>query len=490
MYDTVVLENGNNNSTRKFKCPYCDLRDTRYNLVYHVQDEHEDLLPEGYTPARVVFNYINKKDSGRCIMCKKPTEWNEDRWKYERLCNSKKCHDKYVKMVKGRMLKKYNKEHLLDDEEVQKKMLNNRRISGEYKFKDGGVRNYVGTYEKNALQFCEELGYKSSDIITPGPTIIYDYKGKKHKWITDIFIIPSNLVIDVKDGGSNPNTRDMKDYRAKQNAKEKAISEQGEYNYLRLTDNDFSQLLYILAEIKQQLTELPDGTEKGDTIVEINEYCSAVAGAIPPESQRGVYMVPCLIDNVFVDTKLATDDYLSDLYNLNNGNMEKINRDDLDYYDEYTLLKYTPKHSDLKLENIMNTINEAISNMESYNKNSLYEALTGKEVIDDNQIFMDSDFEEVLDKSIYVAEQNRIENVTIETNAHKLNGLPYINIPLFEHDKITESVTLLGKHNLVLEVKEDLDGYFIENIKTGKRSSSYKSLKDIPDYLPGILANN
>lgn len=484
--DIILQENSNvkNKSERKYKCPYCDVKDTRYNLVYHVEDKHSDLIPENYTAARVVFNYINNKDSGRCIMCKNKTDWNEDRWKYERLCNSKKCHDEYVKMVKGRMLKKYNKVHLLDDEEFQKKMLDNRSISGKYKFKDGGVRSYVGTYERKALEFCETLNYTSNDIMTPGPTIVYEYKGKKHKWITDIFIIPSNLVIDVKDGGSNPNNRNMKEYRAKQLAKEKAIKEQGEYNYLRLTDNDFTQLMYILAEIKQQLLELPDEKKDkpGNTIVEINES-SATAGAIPPlGGEDGVYMIPCMMNNVYSDTMVSTDPYLSDIYRVKDNRLQKVSRDELDGYD-YSILKYNkPDFEDV----IKRLKYDKDNNTEIYDNDYLYKTITGRDVICKEQIFIDSDFDEILDKVLEAAEKVEIEKISTEKEFNELAGKLSIKIPLFENSKINDARNLL-KNTLFLEVNEDLDGYFVENVQTKRRSKSYKSIKDIPDYIPSLL---
>ena len=122
------------------------------------------------------------------------------------------------------------------------------------------------------------LHVKSLDIQAPGPTIEYYYNGKKHFWITDFYYVPYNLVLDIKDGGKNPNKRDMPEYRAKQSAKEKAIIKDGKYNYLRLTDNQFDQLLDIFIELKDSLDEM-DGpyTEKlahMKPIVKINEFSS------------------------------------------------------------------------------------------------------------------------------------------------------------------------------------------------------------------------
>lgn len=271
-------------SERKFKCPYCNYKGTRERLVSHVENNHKEMIPEGYTAARVVFNSINHKEVGHCVQCKvNETKWNEDTWRYERFC-SDKCRDAYVKMAKERMVKKYGKTNLLNDEEQQKKMLANRRISGTYKFRDGGERTYCGSYEKKTLEFYDKvLNVPSKDIMTPGPTVIYDYEGKKHKWITDIYYVPFNLVHDIKDGGSNPNKRKMDEYRAKQSAKEEAIVKQKQYNYIRLTDNNFSQLLLILAELKEQMID--DSDNKTERIVAINE--TSVNSKLDPNFKKG-----------------------------------------------------------------------------------------------------------------------------------------------------------------------------------------------------------
>ena len=271
-------------SERKFKCPYCNYKGTRERLVSHVENNHKEMIPERYTAARVVFNSINHKEVGHCVQCKvNETKWNEDTWRYERFC-SDKCRDAYVKMAKERMVKKYGKTNLLNDEEQQKKMLANRRISGTYKFRDGGERTYCGSYEKKTLEFYDKvLNVPSKDIMTPGPTVIYDYEGKKHKWITDIYYVPFNLVHDIKDGGSNPNKRKMDVYRAKQSAKEEAIVKQKQYNYIRLTDNNFSQLLLILAELKEQMID--DSDNKAERIVAINE--TSVNSKLDPNFKKG-----------------------------------------------------------------------------------------------------------------------------------------------------------------------------------------------------------
>ena len=231
-------------STRKYRCPYCRVTATRDRLISHIQDHHEDMLPEGYSAARVLYEHINKKNYGTCIICKKPVyEWDETICRYKNLCDNPHC----MAQLKARSAKNH-----LEDPEVQKKLLAGRRISGNYTFADGTVHSYVGSYERNCFEFMDKvLNIQGKDIMSPGPTIYYEWNGEKHPWILDWMYIPAMLCADVKDGGSNPNNRPMEDYRERQIAKEEAIAKEGKYNYIRLTDNNFAQLLEALANIRQ-----------------------------------------------------------------------------------------------------------------------------------------------------------------------------------------------------------------------------------------------
>ena len=224
MKEDIIMGN-----SKRYKCPYCEYRNYRSELINHVDEEHDDMIPKDYTAARIVYNTINKKDHGSCMICHKETKWDETKQRYDTLCGNPKCKKVYVEIVRSRMVKKYGTHNLLTDPNFQKKMLENRSISGKYKFEDGGSVGYVGSYEKKFLEFMDKfLHIKSYDIISPGPNIPYMYKGKEHVWITDYIYEPYNLVFDIKDGGDNPNTRDMKEYREKQIAKEKAIAEYGD----------------------------------------------------------------------------------------------------------------------------------------------------------------------------------------------------------------------------------------------------------------------
>lgn len=454
---------------KKYKCPFCDYRGVRVDLVHHVNEEHEDMIPKGFTPARVVFNYVNKKESGRCIQCGKPTAWNEDRWKYERLCGDKHCHDEYVKLVKSRMVNCYGVEHRLNDPEIQKQMLANRKISGEYTFRDGGVRTYCGSYERKLLEFYDKvLNVPSKDIITPGPNIEYKYKGKNHIWITDIYYIPANLVHDVKDGGSNPNTRQMDDYRAKQDAKEAAIAKLGKYNYIRLTDNNFQQLLLILAELKEQLIS----DKNDDAIIRINE--DVVAGALPNATDSDTYIIPYMMNNSFVGTAMSTSKYMDNLFIIQDGKKKKVSPTFLKEYN-YTLLKYRGKAD----------INSILEKAENVGNFYFYEALTGRDCIDNRQVFVDPDFEQVLD-----AYTEAILKISIRESS-LMNA---VNRRLL-FTEVTNLSEVNTKEELIrkfpnLDILETVYGYIAVNVRTKESTNcNYRSLDEMPLDLLEVLNN-
>lgn len=258
---------------KKYKCPYCEGRFTRAKLHIHIQEKHEDLIPEGYTALRVAFNTINNKTEGHCIMCGNVTDWNEDKGRYERLCNDPKCHEAYKKMVAKRTKKKYGTERLQTDPEyaeyVQRKALAGRKMHGEYTFADGGKIEYFGSYERKFLQFMDQVMHcESEDILAPAPSIKYQYEGKTHLYIPDFYYIPYNLIIEIKDGGSNPNNHPHRtgEDELKLRAKEEAIRQLNEFSYVRVVNNDFSQVLSIMAVLKYNMAH-----RYKDPVIKVNE---------------------------------------------------------------------------------------------------------------------------------------------------------------------------------------------------------------------------
>ena len=271
--ESVVANTAKSTYQKKYKCPYCDKRFVRAKLHIHIQNEHEDLIPEGYTALRVAFNTINHKTEGHCIMCGAVTDWDEDKGRYERLCNNPKCHEAYKKMVAERTKKKYGTERLQTDPEyaeyVQRKALAGRKMHGEYKFADGGVIEYFGSYEKKFLQFMDQVMHcKSEDILAPAPSIKYMYNGEQHLYIPDFYYIPYNLIIEIKDGGSNPNNHPHRtgEDELKLRCKEEAIKQLNEFSYVRVVNNDFGQVLSIMAVLKYNMNH-----RYKDPVVKVNE---------------------------------------------------------------------------------------------------------------------------------------------------------------------------------------------------------------------------
>lgn len=284
----------------KYKCMYCDKRFTRENLIRHVENKHGDMIPENFTPFRLVFNYVNKRPNdyhGKCTECGGSTEWDESKGRYNRQCNNPACKASFVRNFEANMIRTKGVTRISATAEGQEKMLANRRISGKYKFQNGAEKTYTGSYELKALQFMDKvMNCNPDDIMCPGPVLEYVYEGKKHLYITDFYYQPYNLIIEVKDGGDRPNNRNMPEYRAKQIAKEEFIIKNTNYNYLRLTDNDLSQLLSVMADLKFQMVE-----NTNERVIHVNEAMSALmTGYIPGIKDTGsVYIVNYSKNNVF-----------------------------------------------------------------------------------------------------------------------------------------------------------------------------------------------
>lgn len=321
---------------KKYKCPYCEARIERSKLHIHIQDEHEDLIPEGYTALRVAFNAINYKTEGHCIICKGVTDWNEDKARYERLCNNPACHEAYKKIVAERTKRIYGTERLQTDPEyadyVQRKALEGRKMSGKYTFADGGIVKYMGTYEKKFLEFMDTVMHaKSEDILAPGPSIKYKFEGQDHIYISDFFYVPYSLIVEIKDGGRNRNMHPKRqgEEEEKIKAKEKAVADLKMFNYVRVTDNDFGQLMTVMALLKYQLIH----PTYNDYIIRVNESAvnedmsGTIGAALPPAGARAP-IVPTPSPIPYESDK---DNYYVVQYPKNNVFAYGITKDPLQY---------------------------------------------------------------------------------------------------------------------------------------------------------------
>ena len=214
----------------------------KQSLYQHMEKEHLDQL-NGLSPAHIYFNFRNKKTFGLCVWCRvNHTDFNEETERYERFC-SKKCKDAYKKDFQNKMIKKYGKITLADSPEFQEKMLKNRKISGEYKWSDGTIYTYTGSYEKDFLEYLDKvINLDSKDVFAPCPIIFnYEYNNKKHFYIPDVYIASLKLVLEIKaSDNKHYRERDLEIEKVKdnivKNSKEK-------YNYYKVFDKNYNNFI-------------------------------------------------------------------------------------------------------------------------------------------------------------------------------------------------------------------------------------------------------
>jgi len=221
---------------------------------------HPNEMPEGYTHSRYFYFLQTKKTEGKCIVDGRATKWNEATQKYERFCDNPKCKEKYREVFKNRMINKYGKVHLLDNPDMQRKMVSSRKISGQYKFKDDGMVSYVGSYEKEFLMMLDTmLQFNSGDIMAPSPhTYYYDYVNPNDKenegerfYIPDFYIPSLNLEIEVK-SHTNQHYKIQAIDRVKEEDKDKVMEKIPTINYVKVVDKDYSAFFEKLLELKEQ----------------------------------------------------------------------------------------------------------------------------------------------------------------------------------------------------------------------------------------------
>lgn len=233
---------------KKYNCPNCKKSYISKEALYdHLEKVHSSELGD-MSPAHYFFNMRNNKLSGSCVVCGKPTKFNEQTEKYMRLC-SKRCEEKYRKEFVKRMQARYGKNHLLNSPEQQKKMLQNRKISGTYTWKSGYKHKYTGSYEKNFLEFLEHFmaWEHPEDILSPAPDVFYyKFENKEHFYMPDLYISSLDLYIEIK-GTSNKHYR-LRDL-PQEEAKDSSMSGK---NYMKIGENDFQLFIDYLIKLKKE----------------------------------------------------------------------------------------------------------------------------------------------------------------------------------------------------------------------------------------------
>lgn len=237
---------------KKIECPLCDERYTTLDGLYeHIEEDHEDEIPKGMVVPQYLYFLRTGKTHGKCVVCKAKTEWNEVTGKYNRFCTNPKCKEKYREQFKKRMINKYGKTTLLNDPEQQRLMLSHRKISGEYKWTDGSIKTYTGTYELDFLKFLDAfMNFDSEDVFSPSPhTYYYEYKGEKKFYIPDVWIPSLNLEVEIKE--SDNKHPHMQVDREKERLKDRMMSSFKNIDYIKIVDKKYDQFFAYLDQRKE-----------------------------------------------------------------------------------------------------------------------------------------------------------------------------------------------------------------------------------------------
>ena len=239
------------------KCKFCDtyIKDIDH-YISHLEISHGEDMPEGMDAWRFLYFLQTGKTHGTCIMCRKDTEWNNSTKKYARFCGSA-CKAKYRDIFKRNMIQKYGKVCLLNDPEVQRKMLANRSISGTYKWSDRiHTSEYTGSYELSFLEFLDRtMDFDPEDVMSPSPhNYYYQHGGKEHFYIPDFYIPSLNLEIEIKDGGDNPNNHHkiQEVDKEKERLKDEVMQTNGSFNYIKIVNKENGKFFDMLDALKVQ----------------------------------------------------------------------------------------------------------------------------------------------------------------------------------------------------------------------------------------------
>lgn len=486
---------------RRIACPLCRRKDFKDKLIRHIEKDHEDII--GEISAEQFLYDKTHPGSGKCIVCGNKTDWNEKTGKYHRVCSNPRCKEELRVKFKKNMIRVHGKVSLLDDAAHQAKMLAHRSISGTYVYSDGTKFTYTGSYEHKAIEFMDKvLNCNSKDIIMPGPVIDYtDQYGNSRQWITDIYYVPYNLIIEVKDGGDNPNNRQMDEYRAKQVSKEAELIKLGEYNYLRLVDNKFVQLMEVLALLKDQEINEPNTDNK---VIRINEsavyddrFFTLVNVEDSEEDNEDIPIEYDIIKRLSDLKEYAAREHMGvgavgGIVGTMDGNMlvqytpyrhsfsgekdgfgvvddkkstklrVKSDNDETEIVDKEPFLQdkfyksYRHKRDRVTWENAIN----------------LYEEITGKVMLSKDQLEYDDDFTESdLDRDNKLSLMNAIYSIESE--------LYDTSLPLCDILDVNIAKSKLKEFPEGTMIMEDNNGYFAVDLESKIRTKSYKTILEI-----------
>lgn len=457
---------------RKFKCKYCDYRGNREALVNHIESKHSEFVSDEFPAARIVYNYLNHVETGKCIICGKPTKWNDKTWKYYRHCGSKECKEKIKETYRKNAIAAKGTYNFAKDPKHLEKMLAGRHISGVYTCSNGAKKTYTGSYERKTIEFMDKvLNIDPDDVMMPGPIIQYEYNGETHNWITDIYYIPYNLIIEVKDGGDNPNNREMAEYREKQLSKEKAIIAMNNYNYLRLTNNNFVQLFQMFASLRIAMVNDIDQTRKA--IIQINESSDIKPTCLDTSNPALLFIYDEVRNTI---GKIGLTDLSSEYCIIpENGILTEKKISDIH---NKILTYYFIDSSEVNTSNI----NPALNNKTKVSNYYIFESIMSKKFISMAQL--------ILEKNL--VPMTNTEQIFSEMTQNSLDHIDTMGYDATYVSNLSEEV-ISKLEDCHIMLKSSIDGYYLEttsiypSLATKPAKSLYDTTSQIDMFI--LLAN-
>lgn len=234
---------------RNTRCPFCNrVFDDKHDYCHHIAYKHNDQVPEEYEPLEFGYSLLTHKPVGRlCLMCRRnPVHFNKETLKYERLCENPACKEAYVRQMKDRMIKVYGKEHLLNDADMQRKMIHNHPQSKDYVWDVKHTFRVIGSYEVDFLNQLKSLDWSPDDVIAPSPNNYwYQWKdGSIHLYIPDFFIPSLSLEVEIKEGdNTHPRMEHSREIEYLKDARMMVEMKKTSINYIKIVDKNYDDFL-------------------------------------------------------------------------------------------------------------------------------------------------------------------------------------------------------------------------------------------------------
>ena len=234
---------------RNTRCPFCiKIFDDKHKYCHHITSVHNDQVPEDAEPLEFAYSLLVHKPMGRvCVMCRQnKVAFNQQTLKYDRICSNPQCKEEYVKMMKARMVKVHGQEHLLNDADMQRKMLYNHPNARDFIWDDEHKFRIIGTYEEDFLKKLRSLGWSPNDVIAPSPNNYwYTWKdGTLHLYIPDFYIPSLSLEVEIKESDNHhPRMEHAREIERLKDQRLKAEEKKTNIHYIKIVDTNYDEFI-------------------------------------------------------------------------------------------------------------------------------------------------------------------------------------------------------------------------------------------------------